>query len=314
MEKALLATKGPCSRSALVGHVATEKARIAERAKEETSKILSSKARRQVPPPDIDLHSSESAVSSLSSSPTKKMRFSERQTLSENSTAPPAIDATDVKIGSTETYLRGFGLGSQVDGDELQHGDEIRLVPDPSNKFDRNAVRAVTSDDVYIGNVNKSHAKAGFSQMLCSVAGQKITHRATFKSFGTLNSWNGTRRESAVVRVNLSFFGTRSKVPSLHRIMKKHELPFHVANVDASSPTPGDAEAKEVPATKSATSTTPSVDSEAPKTATPSTSSSTSSGGARVSLPSACLGSDIRRSDAVKEGEVVDLTKDSDSE
>ena len=57
-----------------------------------------------------------------------------------------------------------------------------------------------------------------------------------------------------------------------------------------------------------------SLDSDPSPAARPSTSSSTSLGSARVSLVSAGRGGNVRGSESIKEGEIVDLTMDSDAE
>ena len=64
-------------------------------------------------------------------------------------------------LGSTRTHLRGLGLGAEVDRDELECGDAVRLVPEPWNPMDRDAVMALTTEDLLIGRVNKRHADAG---------------------------------------------------------------------------------------------------------------------------------------------------------
>ena len=212
---------------------------IAARATEEALKLR----RSQDPPPDINIESSESATSSLSGSSTREVCQKTRQIDARESKVPPSVDnavatASSAFIGCTTTHLRGLGLGSEVDRDELNRGDAICLVPEPLNPFDRKAVKGVTSDGRYIGNINKHHAKAGFSQMLRTVASRKIKHRANIKSFIPLPTWDGKRDETAKVEIELSFFGSGSKVPSLHRLMKEHELPFHHSSVDALTPTP----------------------------------------------------------------------------
>ena len=89
MEEALLATKQPCSQSSLYRHIAAEKERIAARAKEETAKLLCS----EDPPNTINLASSGSAISSLTSSPTREMRLKVRRLVAQQSWAPSAVDA-----------------------------------------------------------------------------------------------------------------------------------------------------------------------------------------------------------------------------
>ena len=71
---------------------------------------------------------------------------------------------------------------------------------------------------------------------------------------------------------------------------------------------------QESPEAVSAPSTVPSVDSDTSSAAGPSTASSTSWGSGRVSLASTGRGDDVRDSKFIKEGEVVDLTTDSDAE
>ena len=144
-------------------------------------------------------------------------------------------------IGSTMTHLRGLGLGSEVDDDELERGDAIRLAPEPSNPRDPNAVTVSTPKGLLIGRINKRHADAGFSRMLGNIASQNIEHRATILSLSPLPSWGGDRHETSVVRITISFFGPPLKVPLLRRLVKHHGLHFHEASVDASTPNPAEA-------------------------------------------------------------------------
>ena len=214
-------------------------------------------------------------------------------------------------IGFTVTQLRGLGLGSEVDDDELRRGDAVLLVPEPSNPRDPNAVKAVTPNGLLIGRIHQRHADAGFSEMLGTIARKSISHQASIHSVRSMDStWGGNRRESTMVRIELSSFGSPSKTSFLQRLMSRHKLPFREAPVDASTPTPAAAEAARA---VSVLSTMPSACSDPSPVARPFASSSTSRSSGRVSLASAGRGGDVRGAESIKEGEVVDLTMDSDA-
>ena len=196
-------------------------------------------------------------------------------------------------LGSTLTHLRGLGLGAEVDDDELRRGDEILLVPEPSNPRDPNAVTAVTPEGLLVGRVNKRHAAAGFCRMLASITRQSIRIQATIHSISPLPNWGGDREETSVVHIDLSFFGTPSMVPLLRRLVQHHGLRFHAASPDASTPTPAEAGAGAAAAS-------------AVQAAAVVTSSS--------SLTSASREGSARGSTSAMAGEVVDLTEDSDTD
>ena len=197
-------------------------------------------------------------------------------------------------LGSTLTHLRGSGLGAEVDDDELRRGDEIRLVPEPSNPRDPNAVTAVTPEGLLVGRIHKRHADAGFSKMLAMISRQNIEVRAAIHSISPMDStWGGNRIESAIVRIELSFFGVPSMAPLLRRLVQHHGLYFRAASVDASMVASAEAGAgaEEPPAFQAAAVVTSSS-----------------------SLTSASREGSARGSQSTMAGEVVHLTADSDTD
>ena len=64
-----------------------------------------------------------------------------------------------MRIGSSIVYCRGFEQASQLSPSYLREGDGLHLCPEPTNRYDCNAVLVVTRHNEHVGRITREHSR-----------------------------------------------------------------------------------------------------------------------------------------------------------
>jgi len=79
-------------------------------------------------------------------------------------------------------------IPAQIRFTELKTNEELLLVPEPTNKFDPNAIQVRTTDDIIIGYVSRGRAV----EIGTAIFSAEATYKAIYNERGVLEIEVGT--------------------------------------------------------------------------------------------------------------------------
>ena len=129
------------------------------------------------------------------------------------------MSESKVCLGTSRIFLRGFDKGSQLGEDGLRMGKALALVPEPTNSYDRHAIKVLNGRGEHVGRVARELSRR-CSQMLATADELGVEYNASFVGFGHKDCHGNT------VIVQIDPLAWR-QVPAFNNFMRRSSgIPF----------------------------------------------------------------------------------------
>ena len=130
-------------------------------------------------------------------------------------------------IGSSTVYCRGFDQASRLSPSVLREGDGLHLRPEPTNRYDCNAVLVVTRHNEHVWRITREHSR-GCASVLRDTSSLVVRIQTRLVQFEEeeVIKHNGVKYTRQRMMISLKLYGKIETTAALTSKMDEVGLSF----------------------------------------------------------------------------------------